>query len=144
MPFGLKNATATFNRLIKNILLKHHGYATSFVDDILIFSENIEDHITHAEKVINTLSKANLTIKFEKCVWGHEEVEFLGFNIGKGKLSPIRERLNFIKDCIKPSTMRELRSFLGMIGFYGRFLPNKFAISFERIAETKVIHHQVG
>ena len=124
MPFGLVNSTATFNRLMKLVLRDVSVFCQSFVDDVVIFSDSFEEHCTHVDKVFNAIKKAGLTVKPSKIQLGYSELKFLGFVVGSGVMRPNAEKINHIKMTPTPRTKKDIRSFLGILNFYQRFIPN--------------------
>ena len=84
MPFGLKNAPAAFQRCMQNTLAHLSMYSSAYIDDILIYSKNWEDHLDHIEAVLLALREAGLTANPDKCVWGAKSLEYLGHKIGYG------------------------------------------------------------
>ena len=85
MPFGLVNATSTFQRLMDRVLEGMHDLCAAYVDDILIFSKDFEEHLSHIDQVMQKLKGAGLTAKPSKCEWAKEELVYLGHKIGKGE-----------------------------------------------------------
>jgi transposase InsO family protein len=121
MPFGLKNAGMTFQRLMDSIL---NGLPFVFVylDDILVASPCLESHRRHVAEVLSILSKSGLVINVGKCVFGRESVEFLGHRVSAAGVLPLADRVAAIRQFPPPTTVRELQSFLGLINFYRRFI----------------------
>ena len=125
MPFGLTNAPATFQRLINNVLrpaLKK--YALVYLDDVIIFSKSIEEHIQHIEAVFELLRKVGLKIKLSKCTFLQREVEYLGHIVTEKGIGPDPKKLLSIKNYPTPKNSDELRSFLGLAGYYRKFVRN--------------------
>jgi len=122
MPFGLKNAPAVFQKLTTQVLEPCAEFATPYIDDVVIFSPSWEMHIGHVRKVLSRLREAGLTASPKKCRWGCEVVEFLGHKIGGGKTSIPESRVKVLRDYVKPRTKRGLRTFLGVVGFYRRYI----------------------
>ena len=100
MLFGLVNATATFNRLMEKCLKNYSEFCQFFVDDIIIFSKNVQDHCTHLNIVLKSLKEAGLTLKPAKVNIGCETIEFLGFKIGSGLVKPLEKKLEITKQYI--------------------------------------------
>lgn len=123
MPFGLINSAATFSRVMRK-LLKGIPNVDNYIDDILVHTATFEDHLTALEEILKRLREHNLTAKPSKCCVGYGEVEFLGHIVCKGKISPRPEKLEAIKDAPRPQTKSQLRSFLGLAGYYRSFIPN--------------------
>ena len=84
MPFGLVNATSTFQRLMDRVLEGIGDFCAAYVDDILIFSKDMDQHLEHVKKVLEALQKAGLTAKKDKCEWGKATLEYLGHQVGDG------------------------------------------------------------
>ena len=121
MPQGLCNAAQTFQRYI-NFVLYDLDFVFCFVDDLLIYSENVESHIEHLRKVFERLSQFGLQIKISKCLIGVEQLKFLGFHVNSEGISPDEDKVTAIKDFPRPKTLRELQQFLGLVNFLRRFL----------------------
>ena len=84
MPFGLRNAPATFERVVKRILAGCEAFSGSYLDDIIIFSSTWLEHLSHIQQVFDRIRFAGLTVKKSKCVFADAEVEFLGHKVGLG------------------------------------------------------------
>lgn len=127
MPFGLKNAPATFQRLMDSVLRKHLGIRCFvYMDDIIIYSTNLQTHLEDIRKVLQTLRDANLKVQCDKSDFLRKEVEFLGHVVTTEGVKPNPNKIEAIKSWPLPKTSKELKSFLGTIGYYRRFIP-KFA-----------------
>jgi hypothetical protein len=125
MPFGLTNGPATFQRYINETLREYlDDFAVAFVDDILIYSETIEEHIQHVKKVLQRLREAGLQACLSKCEFHQRSTRFLGFIIGTEGVRVDPTKTAVIRDWTQPTTVRGVRSFLGFCGFYRRFVKN--------------------
>lgn len=124
MPFGLRNAPATFQRLVKNVLAGLEDFTGAYLDDIIIFSKTWSDHLRHLYLVFSRIQKAGLTIKRSKCVFATAEVEFLGHKVGLGKVEPRRKTVQVLLEFPRPSNQKQLRSYLGLAGYYRKFIPH--------------------
>ncbi len=122
MPFGLKNAGMTFQRLM-DTLLGGHPFAFIYLDDILVASSNAADHRRHLCQVFEVLEKSGLIINTDKCVFGRPSIEFLGHNISAAGSSPLPSRVAAIAEFPRPVTVRNLQAFLGLFNFYRKFIP---------------------
>ena len=122
MPFGLKNAAQTFQRLMDSIL---RGIDCVFVylDDILVSSSNRTEHAEHLRIVFRALSSAGLVVQRAKCVFGVQELTFLGHSVSSQGIKPLQERVSAVQEYPVPQSKKDLQSFLGMINFYHRFMP---------------------
>ncbi|SAM05196.1 hypothetical protein [Absidia glauca] len=123
MPFGLTNAPASFQALINNVLREFLDICVVvYLDDILVFSANQEEHDRHVKKVLGCLQDAGLYVKAEKCEFDKPEVEFLGFRIGKAGISMDPTKVKTITDWPPPKTVHDVQVFLGFANFYRRFI----------------------
>ena len=123
MPFGLINSAATFSRIMRILL---HGLENvhNYIENILIHTQTWEEHIAALNEVFRRLRKANLTARPSKCFIGFNEVEFLGHMVGKGIMRPKPDKVKSIKEAARPETKTQLRSFLGLAGYYRKFIPD--------------------
>lgn len=124
MPFGLQTAPATFQRAMDRILRPHQKYASVYLDDIVIFSRDWESHLPKVQAVLDSLWKEGFTINPEKCALGMEEVKYLGYIVGRGVVKPQVSKVEAIQSWPRPLTKKQVRAFLGMVGYYRRFVPN--------------------
>ena len=122
MPFGLKNAAQTFQRLMDSIL---RGIDCAFVylDDILVSSHNKTEHAEHLRMIFRALSSAGLVVQRPKCVFGVPEITFLGHSVSSKGIKPLQERVAAVDEYPVPQSKQSLQTFLGMINFYHRFMP---------------------
>ena len=123
MPFGLTNAAQAFQRLMDKVC---QGLARVFVylDDILVASEDRHQHIRDLTELFGRLEDHGLVIKRTKCVIGVSSIDFLGHHVNAKGIVPLPEKVRVIRDFPRPSTVRGLQEFLGMINFYHRFVPH--------------------
>lgn len=124
MPFGLQGAPATFQRLVDEVLRGADGYATAYIDDIVMFSEMWGDHVRHIKDVLQRIQKAGLVISADKCHVAKTEVEYLGYIIGGEVIRPQVSKVEALAAYPPPATKRKVKSFLGLAGWYCRFIPN--------------------
>ncbi len=122
MPFGLTNAPSVFQRLKDGVLVNCTEFSKVYIDDILVVSRNWEEHLGHMRELLETLREAGLTCKRSKCCFGRKTLEFLGHQIGGGTISVPAARVRVIKEHPRPKTRRQLRAFLGLVGYYRRFI----------------------
>ncbi len=124
LPFGLSGAPATFQRLMDKILRPHTAYAAAYLDDIIIYSQDWQRHMVHLREVLRALRGAGLTANPKKCAIGRVEVRYLGFHLGHGQVRPQIDKTAAIAACPRPKTKKEVRQFLGLAGYYRRFVPD--------------------
>ncbi|CAN2390102.1 K02A2.6-like [Pristimantis euphronides] len=129
MPFGMKNAPATFQRLVDQLLEGLGGFAVAYLDDIAIFSSTWEDHLKHLNRVLRKIQAAGLTIKPEKCQIAMTEVQYLGHRVGGGVLKPEPGKVDAISTWPTPRTKKQVMSFLGTAGYYRKFVPGYSALA---------------
>ena len=122
MPFGLKNAPALFQRAITVVLKPCSPFATAYIDDLVIFSDNWDKHIGHLRSVFTELTMHGLTVKSSKCVFGKQHIEYLGHLVGSGRLAVPQYRVEALAGYIKPKTAKDMRSFLGTMSYYRKFI----------------------
>lgn len=123
MPFGLKNAPATFQRVMDHVLRNLIGKCCLvYMDDIIIFSTSLQEHVENLKKVFAALRKANLKIQLDKSEFLKKEVEFLGHIVTDQGVKPNPNKIDAIKRWPLPKNQKELKGFLGILGYYRRFI----------------------
>ncbi|UYV66317.1 hypothetical protein LAZ67_4001317 [Cordylochernes scorpioides] len=133
MSFGLRNATATFQRFMHEVL-RNLDFAFFYLDDILVASKTEEEHYSHLETLFSRLNSYGLRINLSKSKFLVQEIDFLGYLITSHGVKPLPTKVKAILEYKKPKTVHELRIFLGMLNFYRTFLNNA--------AETQAILHE--
>ena len=123
MAFGLKNAPATFQRLMDKVLNGLYDFTIAYLDDIAIFSKTWEEHKGHLKIVLHRIQEAGLTIKAAKCHIGGSSIKYLGHMIGDGQIKPLSAKVEAIATWPKPTTKKKVRAFLGLVGYYRKFIP---------------------
>lgn len=128
MPFGLVNAPAVFNRIMRRLL---HGSQNldNYLDDVLGHTITWTDHLAALRDFFQRVRDANLVLRPRKCIIGSSEISFLGHKISEGCLKPKNDTVEKIVKAPKPTTKKQLRSFLGLVGFYRKYIPNFAAIA---------------
>ena len=126
MYFGLCNAPATFQSMMNTMFqdMITEGWIVIYMDDILIFSNNIEEHRERTERVVQRIQESDLFIKGEKCEFETKEVEFLGSIIRPGEIAMDPVKVKAITDWQAPKTVKQVQAFLGFGNFYRRFIKN--------------------
>jgi hypothetical protein len=136
MPFGLTNALATFQRLMDIVIaVLKWQCCLVYIDDIVIYSPTFEQHLIDLEKVLLALKEANLTLKVTKCQFCRPELRYLGHINTKKGIKPDPELIKTIIDFPQPKTIKDVQSFLGLTGYYRRFIKD-----YAKIAEPILKH----
>lgn len=125
MPFGLKTAPATFQRAMDNVLRGLQGiHCLVYLDDILIYSSNLSDHIMKLRTVFDRLRQTNLKIQLDKSEFLRKEILYLGHAITNEGLKPNNDKIQTVIDYPIPKTQTEIKRFLGFLGYYRRFIKD--------------------
>ncbi len=122
-PQGVKTACGHFQKVI-NKVLRGLPFAMAYIDDIIIFSDTREEHITHLEAVLKRLQEANLCVKLEKCEFLKQEVAFLGHIITTEGIKPAPNKLKEILDLSPPTNVSEVRMATGLFNYYRKFISD--------------------
>ncbi|WVZ83813.1 hypothetical protein U9M48_030913 [Paspalum notatum var. saurae] len=131
MSFGSTNALAYFMYLMNKVFMEYlDKFVVVFIDDILVFSINEEEHEQHLRKVLQKLRENQLYTKLSKCEFWLLEVSFLGHIVSKGGVSVDPSKIKVVQEWVAPQNVGEIRSFLGLLGYYRRFVKN-----FSKIAQ---------
>ena len=135
MPFGLCNAPATFQRLMDHVILpEYRDFIETYIDDLMTHSLTFDDHLKHLTVLLDSLRKHKLVVKLSKCKFAQQEVKFLGHVISFNSIKTNPESVQAIAAWQRPAAggkkaITAVRSFLGMAGWYRKFIPNFAAIA---------------
>lgn len=125
MPFGLKNAPATFQRVMDNVLKGLQGkICLVYMDDIIIYSTSLQEHLVNLTKVFQRLRDTNLKIQIDKSEFLKKEVAFLGHIITPKGIKPNPDKIQAILKYPIPKTPRQIKAFLGLLGYYRKFIKD--------------------
>ena len=128
VPFGLAQAPAYFQTLIDKVL-DNIDFAMGYLDDIIIFSRSEEEHLDHIEQVFKRLEEAGLKLSLEKCSFFKKHIQYLGHLLSEEGIQPLPEKLESIAKMPRPKNQKEVKQFLGLIGYYRKFVPRFADIS---------------
>ena len=138
MPFGLTNSGASFQRLMGHILRGlEYRFALIYIDDIIIFSKSIDEHLTHLEEVFRRLREANVKLNQKKCTFVERRIEYLGHVVTPEGIFPDPGKVEVVKNFPTPASLKELKSFLGSANYYLRFIKGFSEIASPLNALTK-------
>lgn len=123
MPFGLRNAPATFQRLMATVTEGMTNCAC-YIDDLCLYNNDWKSHIQNLREILTRLRSAGLTINLPKCEFGKARITYLGHTVGQGQVLPKEANVKAISNFDRPKSKREVKRFLGMTGFYRKFVQN--------------------
>ncbi|KAK3511971.1 hypothetical protein QTP70_027662, partial [Hemibagrus guttatus] len=153
MPFGLTNAPAVFQALINGVFQDLLGkWVIAYIDDILVYSASLEEHVLHVREVLSHLQQHHLYVKLEKCEFHRSTVTFLGYVVSRRGVEIDEVKVRAVTDLSAPTTVRELQRFLGFANFYRRFIRNYSSVagklypcaSYSRKLTTAEANYDVG
>ena len=128
VPFRLAQAPAYFQKLINDVL-KGCNFAMGYLDDIIIYSRSEKEHLEHLEEIFIRLKAAGLKLKLEKCCFFKKHIQYLGHLISAEGIQPLPEKLENIAKMPAPKNPKEVKQFLGLVGYYRKFIPRLADIS---------------
>ena len=124
-------------RCFNQVLSRDRDVSAVYIDDIAIFSTNWSDHCKDISKILGRLKEAGLTANLSKCAWGQTHCEFLGHLVGEGMVSPADLKVQAVRQFAQPKTKKNVRQFLGLAGYYRRFVPEYASHSFHMTEATR-------
>ena len=132
LPMGLTNAPPSFQRIMYNLVVNgHEDYCLVYLDDIIIFSKNLDEHLNHLNEILNILDQHNFQLNPSKCSIMKKKIDYLGHSISGNGIAPLHDNIKAIQDLPMPErpTLKQANEFIGGLGFYRKFIKN-----FSRIA----------
>ena len=137
-PFGLTQAPAYFQRVVGEVI-EGLGFAFRYLDDILVYSSSLKEHLEHCEQIFQRLEKFQLKLSFEKCAFMKKQVQYLGHLISGEGIEPVPEKLHSLKEMAEPTTPKGVKQYLGFVGYYRKFIPkySDIAKPFNRAYQTR-------
>lgn len=125
MPMGLKNSPSTFQRVMDNVLRGlQNEICLVYLDDIVVFSTSLQEHIVNLERVFNRLRESNFKIQLDKSEFLKLETAYLGHIISRDGVKPNPDKIKVIENYPLPKTPKEIKQFLGLLGYYRKFIPD--------------------
>ena len=126
MPFGLYGAPATFQRMMDVLLNGIEEYVAAYLDDLVVFSRSWTEHLQHLHSVLQRLREAGLTAKPSKCQIGMRHCIYLGYRV---EIQPEASKVDAVSEFPQPISKKDVRAFLGLTGYYRKFIPNYSALA---------------
>ena len=123
MPYGLTGATQTCQRGLDQVLKDCKDCVDNYIDDCIVFSDNMQSHVRDLHRVLSRLRNAGFTLRGSKCFFGKTSLSHLGFQYSPDGVTPTADKTQSILNWPIPASRKELRSFLGLVNFYRRFIP---------------------
>lgn len=125
MPFGLTNAPSTFQSVMNDMFRPHlRRFVLVFFDDVLIYSTNLETHLKHLEVILQLLSHNQFYVNAKKCFFGLTEIAYFRYDISRNRVPADPEKISAMLKWLEPKSVTELRGFLGLTGYYRKFVKN--------------------
>ena len=138
MPFGLRNSPSTYQRLMSHVLSGYTGvFCHVFIDDIIVYSQDMTTHLQHLEKVITRVQEAGLKLKPKKCHFACSTVKYLGHIVSEGNIKPDPENTRVVEELKPPENPKQVKSFCGLASYYRAFIKGFSHIARPLTALTK-------
>jgi hypothetical protein len=138
MPFGLTNSCATFQRLMVRVLEGLLGVSyLVYLDDVICFSETLEQHKIDVENILKRFRQYNLKIKPSKCKFARTKIEYLSHIIENGTIRPNPAKASAVSESKRPKTVKQVQAFLGLVSYYRKFIKNCSSIASPLIKLTE-------
>ncbi len=145
MSFGLTNASTTCQEIINDALRQHlNRFVIAYLNDIMIYSKILKEHVSHVSKVLECLNKRNLHLKPKKCEFHQEKIDFLGFVVRRHEVRMNLEKLQAIKEWKSFINVKKMQSFLGFMNYNKKFIKDYFVNAISLTNLTKRIRHEYG
>lgn len=123
MPFGLKNSPATFVKAVRQVLFPIREHSDAYVDDMFTISSSFQEHLSHLCEFLHAIKSSGLTLNLDKCNFAQNTVKFVGYIVGCGQFKPDPDKVSAVLKLKPPETIAEVRSVLGVLGFYRDHVP---------------------
>src|SRR6218665_606261 len=124
MPFGLRNAPATFSRLVTKVFKGLEEVCEAYLDDMMVFSRSWEAHISHLQQMFERVRLANLKLNIRKCEFANANLDFLGHPLSLNMVQPRQQKVEALLKFPAPNNKKQVQSLLGLAGYYRKFLPH--------------------
>jgi hypothetical protein len=138
MPFGLTNAPASFQALINDTIREYlDNFALAYLDDVLIFSKTLKEHIQHVRKVLAKVREKDLPVKLSKCEFHKHSISFLGYIVSDKGIAPDPKKVQAIEEWPEPTNVKEVQAFMGIVNYYRKFIAQFSGIATDLTNLTK-------
>jgi hypothetical protein len=135
-PMGLSGSPATFSRLM-DIVMQELEHTITYIDDCLVHSANHKDHVNHTRQALARIRRHGLKINLDKCIFGASEIQYLGHTISGEGITPGKDKAAAITKAQPPSTVKQVRSFMGLANYFRTFIPRFAVIAAPMFALTR-------
>jgi len=140
-PFGIKTLTSRMQELASKVLQEDYDHVLIYVDDIIIMSDTLDEHIAHINSVIDKLTAVNLRLNFDKCHFGFSSIQILGHLLTGDSRRPDPEKLRKLMSWVRPTTGKQIMSFLGFVNYLRDYVPNmsQLAAPLDKLRNIKIL-----